>query len=85
MKLVHAKYTQALLLLRRPPCCKSTARHTRHARHVRLDSLDTSNVSSRDVTNQVEFWLYSCDAVALQGPCDCRALPSLIVVINHCY
>ena len=30
-------YTQALLLLRSPPCWKSMARHTRH---VRFDSLD---------------------------------------------
>jgi len=27
------------------------------ARHARLNALDTSNVSCRDVTSQVEFWL----------------------------
>ena len=36
----------------RPPCWKSTARHTRHARHVRLDSLDKVE---RVESSQVEF------------------------------
>ena len=46
-------------LVRCPHCWNSTTRH------ARLDLLDTSNVSSRDVTSQVEFGLYIVRSSAL--------------------